>query len=106
MDHKITAVAVVFGLAFGLSASGCGRALSRLGIGAQNLKAPKGAQRVLGIAFHKSADATIKDVVFVMNDCTVVAREYKDISPFEGEVRIVSHDGRPFMQSGCTPITK
>ena len=85
------------------AAPGCGRTLSRWGIGAQKLRAPEGAQQILSVAFHKAGESTIKDVVFVMDDCTVVAREYKDISPFEGEMRIVSHDGSDFVQAGCTP---
>ena len=95
-------VPLLFTLAL-LATSGCGRSLSRLGLGAQKLRAPEGARKVLNIAFHKSGEETVKDVVFLMNDCTVVAREYKDISPFEGEMRVVSHDGKPFIQDGCVP---
>jgi hypothetical protein len=96
-------LAGALGVALGVAGAGCGRTLSRLGLGAQKLRAPKGAQQVLSVAFHKDADATIKDVVFLMDDCTVVAREYRDVSPFEGEVRIVSDDGSPFHQAGCVP---
>ena len=45
----------------------------------------------------------MKDVAFVMDDCSVIAREYKDISPFEGELEILAHDGSVFRQAGCTP---
>lgn len=101
----VATAAILFGLSLGIggAATGCGRTLSRLGIGSQSLKAPPGAKKVINIAFHKTADATVKDVVFLMKDCTVLAREYKDVSPFEGEMRIVSHDGKPFLQDGCTP---
>jgi hypothetical protein len=99
MKLRLTPLIVLGFLAFG----GCGRSLSRLGMGAQKLRAPKDARKVLNIAFHKSGEETVKDVVFLMNDCTVVAREYKDISPFEGEMRVVSHNGEPFTQDGCVP---
>ncbi|MFN7952779.1 MAG: hypothetical protein U0610_13735 [bacterium] len=90
-------------LALTLGSSGCGRTLSRWGLGAQKLHAPDGAQQVLGISFHQEGTSTIKDVVFVMDDCTIIAREYKDISPFEGKLEILDHDGKPFRQAGCVP---
>jgi len=108
VNPRSAALAGAAGLGLGLLLSatpGCGRTLSRLGLGSQKLKAPPGAKQVLGISFHPSEDGTVKDVVFVMSDCTVVAREYKDISPFEGELRILRHDGEPFRQAGCVPET-
>jgi len=97
--------AIIIGLTLALSGTmfGCGRTLSRFGLGSQSIKAPKDAQKIINIGFHKTQDGTVKDVVFLMNDCTVMAREYKDVSPFEGELRVVSHDGSPFKQAGCTP---
>lgn len=97
---------IVFAVATGALAAGCGRSLSRMGFGAQQLRAPKGAQKVLNIAFHKSGDDTVKDVVFIMNDCSIVAREYRDVSPFEGSMVVVTHDGKPFKQAGCVPIAQ
>lgn len=82
---------------------GCGRTLSRFGLGAQSIRAPAGAQQVLGISFHAVGEATIKDVVFVMDDCSILAKEYKDISPFEGELRVLASDGKPLRQAGCVP---
>ncbi len=97
----LLAVATFAGLALG--SSGCGRTLSRWGLGSQKLRAPEGAQQVLGISFHEAGTSTIKDIVFVMDDCTVIAKEYKDVSPFEGKLEILDHDGKPFRQAGCVP---
>lgn len=96
-------LAVIAALVVGTALPGCGRTLSRWGLGAQRLHAPQGAQAVLGMSFHQEGTSTIKDVVFVMDDCTVVAKEYKDISPFEGKLEILDHDGKPFHQAGCVP---
>lgn len=96
-------VVVACSVGVGLLAPACGRTLSRFGLGAQNLRAPEGAIQVLNIAFHKSGETTVKDVVFVMRDCTVVAKEYRDASPFEGQMRILTNDGKPFKQAGCVP---
>ncbi len=82
---------------------GCGRTLSRWGIGEETLTAPKGTREVMSVSFHKRGEATIKDVVFLMDDCTILAQEYKDISPFEGELTFKAHDGKPFRQHGCVP---
>lgn len=94
---------MIAALVVGTALPGCGRTLSRWGLGAQRLHASQGAQAVLGMSFHQEGTSTIKDVVFVMDDCTVVAKEYKDISPFEGKLEILSHDGKPFHQAGCVP---
>ena len=102
-SNRILFLAVVAALVTGATLPGCGRTLSRWGLGAQKLHAPQGAQAVLGISFHTEATSTIKDVVFIMDDCTVVAKEYKDISPFEGKLEILDHDGKPFHQAGCVP---
>ena len=104
LDRRLAVANLVLLAALLLQAGpGCGRTLSRWGIGSQKLKAPEGAQQVLGIAFHETGESTVKDVVFVMDDCSVIAREYKDISPFEGELEILAHDGSVFRQAGCTP---
>ncbi len=99
---RFTSVALLTLASAGLL-SGCGRTLSRWGLGAQRVHAPAGAQQVLGISFHEVGTSTIKDITFVMDDCTVLAKEYKDISPFEGELTILDHDGKPFHQAGCIP---
>jgi len=102
-SNRTLLLAVAIALVTGATLPGCGRTLSRWGLGSQKLHAPQGAQAVLGISFHQEATSTIKDVVFVMDDCTVIAKEYKDISPFEGKLEILTHDGRPFLQAGCVP---
>jgi hypothetical protein len=101
VDRRTLAIALLTSMLL----AGCGRTLSRWGLGSQKLHAPAGAQQVLGISFHEAGTSIIKDVLFVMDDCTVLAKEYKDISPFEGQLTILTHDGNPFHQAGCVPTT-
>ena len=85
--------------------SSCGRDASRYGFGkGERLEAPKGAQAVLSVSLHKSSDGdTIKDIAFLMNNCTVVVQEYIDRSPFGGRLRIMDADGNALTQVGCVP---
>lgn len=71
------------------NAYGCGRALSRLGLGDQVLTLPKDYQSIVSVSFHKDENGdTVKDLTYISNDGTIHSVEYRD-KPWqlEGSIR-------------------
>lgn len=65
--------------------SGCGRTLSRLGLGDYKLSLPKDFKTMISVSFHKDANGdTVKDVTYENSEGEIRSIEYRD-SPFQLE---------------------
>ena len=72
-----------------ISNIGCGRTLSRLGLGEQALTLPKNFQTMISVSFHREANGdTVKDMTYEATDGSIHSVEYRD-KPWhlEGAIR-------------------
>jgi len=66
-------------LIFMVNTIGCGRTLSRFGLGDQTLNLPKNFQSMVSVSFHTGKDGkTVKDLTYISNSGEIRSVEYKD----------------------------
>lgn len=74
-----------------LNTYGCGRTLSRLGLGDQEIKLPDDFQQAISISMHRiSGSETVKDLTYINDKGEIRSIEYRD-KPWalEGSIRWV-----------------
>ncbi|MCB1157362.1 MAG: hypothetical protein H7A25_19800 [Leptospiraceae bacterium] len=76
-----------------INTAGCGRTLSRFGLGDQKLKLPKDFKKMLSVSFHKVGNDTVKDVTYESTDGIIRSIEYTD-KPWklEGSIQWIKPD--------------